>query len=141
MLAEARRSRSGLAWRLRKFHRNAGCTVALAFDQHLAMRHVRLRECLRHRVDGAGGDAGWHQMVAEFVGFETGQRAFELCAKCGDMLEPIGIAAETRIPEQIVASNLLAEAAKLAIIDDAKKDLAVTGRKLVVRRDVGMGTA
>ena len=58
-----------------------------------------------------------------------------------DMPEPFGVGAKTRIVEQIVAPDLLAEPAELAVVEDAEKDLAVAGRELVVGRDVRMRAA
>ncbi len=141
MFAEARRPPSRAAGRLRKFYGNAGRAVAFALDQHVAVRHMRLRERLRHIVDGPRRHARAHQIAAEIVGLEAGQRALEFGAKGGDMFQPVGVGAETRIVEQILARHLLAETAELAVVENTQKNLTIAGCEFVVRRDVGMGAA
>src|SRR5262245_1115870 len=80
----------------------------------------------------ARGHTGTHQLAAEIVGLEGGQRPLQFGAERRDVVEPVGIGPETRIVEQIAAPHLLAEAAELAVIEDTEKYLAVGGRELVV---------
>jgi hypothetical protein len=87
------------------------------------------------------GHAASHQVMAEILDLEAGQRALDLGAQHGGILQACGVRAEARIFQQILALHLPAEAAKLAVVDDAEKELAVAGRELVVRRDVGVGAA
>ena len=141
MFTEARWPPSRAAGRLRKFYGDAGCAVAFAFDQHVAVHHMWLRERLRHIVHRPCRHACAHQIAAEIVGLEAGQRALEFGAKGGDMCQPVGVGAETRIVEQIFARHLLAETTELAVVENTQKDLTIASCEFVVRRDVGMGAA
>src|SRR5213075_696330 len=107
-----------------------------AFDQHVAVGDMGLRERLRHGVDGTRGNASLHQFAAKSLRFEAGKRTLQLRAKRCDVTEPIGVGPKARIIQQVAASHLLAEAAKLAVIEDAEKYFAVGRRELVVGRDV-----
>src|SRR5262249_15751298 len=124
MLIDFGRRGSRRARRVRQLHRDAGAAIVVALDQHLAGGDVRWGEGLGHVVDRSGGHAVAHQGGAELLDRRAGQDALDLVAESVAVLQPLRIGREARVACELGLADLRAEAAELAVIDDAQKQLA-----------------
>ena len=143
VLAEARRPAAGAARRLARASR--GCRARDGRPGRPACRDGRRAACANACgtvLTGAGRHAAAHQLAAELLDLEAGQRRVRVRrAAQRDARRGRRWCAKRGSSQQVRRADLLAEAAELAVVDDAEEDLAVAGVELVVRRDVGMGAA
>ncbi len=141
MLAEARGFVAQARGRARELHRRAGAAVPVLVQRHAPVRGVRMREGLggvHHRADG---HADRQHALAEGVAVHLRQRPLQRLGQLGAVDHAVAVVGEARVVEQLRHAQLVAEAAKGAVVADGDEDVAGRRAVLVVGADVRVGVA